>query len=162
MFKRFTLYRFEEVLGALLLGVMVTISFLNVITRYVLKYSMAFTEELTLYLFVWVTLLGISLAFADGANVAVSILYNRFGKRARRILGIFAAACSVLFFAAFAYLGILEVMDEMSMRAMTEAMELPVWWFTASMPVAGVLIIFRVISRARDDLRAESDQEGPK
>lgn len=156
MTKRFILYHIEEMLGALFLGAMVTISFLNVITRYVLKYSMAFTEELTLYLFVWVTLLGVSLAFREGANMSVSLLYNRFGKKVRMALYLLAVSCTVAFFAFFTYFGILEVLDEVSMQAMTEAMEIPVWWFTVSMPISGIFTIFRVVYRMRGDLRAEN------
>ncbi|MDR1741995.1 MAG: TRAP transporter small permease [Synergistaceae bacterium] len=147
-------YHFEEVLGALFLAIMVTVAFVNVITRYVLKVSMAFTEELTLYLFVWITLLGVSLAFREGANMAVSALYNRFGSGIRRGLDIFAALCSVLFFAVFTYFGVLEVREEIAMGVMTEAMEFPVWFFTVSMPLAGIFTIVRILVRTRDDLRA--------
>ncbi|GHV33478.1 C4-dicarboxylate ABC transporter permease [Synergistales bacterium] len=151
--KRF-LDHFEEILGALFLGIMVTIAFLNVITRYVLKFSMAFTEELTLYLFVWVTLLGISLTFREGANVVVSIIYNRFDPSIRKFLYLLAAVCSVAFFAFFAYFGALEVMEEIDMHAMTEALEFPVWVFTGSMPIAGIFTIVRIWFRTRDDLRS--------
>jgi TRAP-type C4-dicarboxylate transport system permease small subunit len=152
--RKFLAAHFEEACGAIFLGVMVTVAFVNVITRYVLKYSMAFSEELTLYLFVWITLLGVSIAFKEGSNMAVSLLYDRFGRPARRILYIGAALCSVAFFAIFTYFGTLEVIDEINMRVMTEAMELPVWLFTISMPIAGALTIFRVILRTRDALRA--------
>ncbi|MDR3279674.1 MAG: TRAP transporter small permease [Synergistaceae bacterium] len=156
MIKRFVLYHFEEALGAIFLAVMVSIAFINVITRYVLKFSLAFTEELTLYLFVWITLLGVSLAFREGANMAVSVIYNRFKKGGRRVLYLLAAVCSIAFFAVFTYFGVLEVRDEILMGVMTEAMELPVWLFTISMPMAGVFTIFRIILRTRDDLRAEN------
>jgi TRAP-type C4-dicarboxylate transport system permease small subunit len=115
---------------------------------------MAFTEELTLYLFVWITLLGVSLAFREGANMAVSILYNRFGKSARKVLYLFAVLCAIAFFSFFTYFGILEVNDEVSMRVTTEAMEIPVWLFTVSMPLAGVFTVFRIIVKARSDLQA--------
>jgi TRAP-type C4-dicarboxylate transport system permease small subunit len=144
----------EEVFCAVFLGIMVIIAFLNVVTRYVFKYSMAFTEELTLYLFVWITLLGVALAFKEGTNVSVSVLYNRFGKKVRKALYLLAVVCSLAFFAAFTYFGCLEVSDEISMNVTTEAMEFPVWIFTVSMPLAGVLTIIRIIGRTIDDMRS--------
>ena len=45
---------------------------------------MAFTEELTLYMFVWATMLGVSLAFKHGANMDVSLLYDRFPQTVRK------------------------------------------------------------------------------
>ena len=74
----------EEIIGGVCLGIMVTIAFINVLTRYLFKYSMAFTEELTLYLFVWATLMGASIAFREGSNIAVSFLYDRFGRKGAR------------------------------------------------------------------------------
>lgn len=151
--KRFFSHSFEEILGAIFLAVMVSVAFLNVVTRYVLKYSMAFTEELTLYLFVWVTLLGTSLAFKDGANMSVTIFYNRFGKKWRKALHLIAAACTIIFFAGLAYWGAVEVMEEIEMSVTTEALEFPVWFFTISMPVVAVFTIFRVLARTRKDIK---------
>lgn len=153
MKKLFLLYGIEGVLGAVFLAIMVTISFLNVITRYILKYSMAFTEELTLYLFVWVTLLGTSLAFKDGVNISVTIFYNKFNKKWRKCLYLFATTCTIIFFAGLAYYGIVEVMEEIEMNVMTEALEFPVWFFTISMPIVAIFTILRVLVRANKDIR---------
>lgn len=140
-------------MGAVFLAIMVTISFLNVITRYILKYSMAFTEELTLYLFVWVTLLGTSLAFKDGANISVTIFYNKFNKKWRKYLYLFSTTCTIIFFAGLAYWGIVEITEEIEMNVMTEALEFPVWFFTISMPIVALFTIFRVLVRTNKDIR---------
>lgn len=153
MFKSL-LNRFEEVAGALCLAAMVTIAFLNVCTRYFFKYSMAFTEELTLYLFVWVVMLGTSIAFREGTNMAVSFFYDRFGLKSRKTLQLLATILSLMFFVVLAYFGILEVIDEIEMNAMTEAIELPVWWFTGAIPVASFFTIYRIVVRTRDDFRS--------
>lgn len=76
----------EGLIGAVLLAGMVTISFFNVVTRYFFHFSMAFTEELTLYMFVWITLLGISIAFKDNGNMCVTLLYDRFPKKVRKYI----------------------------------------------------------------------------
>ncbi len=151
---KFFLKHFEEIIGVFSLGVMVTIAFANVMTRYFFKYSMAFTEELTLYLFVWAVMMGTSIAFREGSNMAVSLVYDRFRRGSRKVLMVFAGVLSVAFFATLTYYGVLEVMDEIDMNAMTEAIELPMWWFTSAMPIASILIIFRIIVRTRDDLRS--------
>lgn len=152
--------RIEEIIGGVSLGVMVTIAFLNVLTRYLFKYSMAFTEELTLYLFVWATLMGASIAFREGSNIAVSFLYDRFGRKGRRVLDVLSTLLSVVFFATLAYYGVLEVMDEIAMNAMTEAIELPMWWFTIAMPICSVLIILRVVARLRLVFQTGASEEG--
>lgn len=159
MLKRFV-NRFEEIIGAGCLAVMVTIAFINVVTRYFLRYSMAFTEELTLYLFVWVVMLGTSIAFREGTNMAVTFFYNRFGLRTKKCLEALGALLSVVFFVVLAYFGVLEVIDEFQMGAMTEAIELPVWLFTGAIPVASVFTILRVLLRTRNEFKQSLMEAG--
>lgn len=145
--------RFEEILGSIMLGVMVTIAFLNVLTRYFLHYSMAFTEEITLYLFVWITLLGTSIAFRDGANMAVTVIYSKFGKNGRKRLYLLATVCSLIFLIALGYWGIVEVLEEVEMNALTEAIEMPVYWFTSAVPVACAFTVARLLMKTVVDIR---------
>lgn len=151
--KKFSfLCRFEEVLGAIFLTIMLTIAFLNVITRYIFKYSMAFTEELTLYLFVWITLLGTSLAFKDGTNVSLTIFYNKFNKKLRKYLYLIATLCTIIFFTGLAYWGTIEVTEEIGMNVLTEAIEIPVWLFTISMPIVAIFTILRTLIKTYRDI----------
>ena len=114
---------------------------------------MAFTEELTLYMFVWATMLGVSLAFKHGANMDVSLLYDRFPKAVRKYLYIFLMLMSIIFFLTLMYWGYVEVCDEMQMGVITEAMGLPVCYFTVSMPILSILTVVRISVRLVSDLR---------
>ena len=67
--------RFEELLGALLLAVMVSVAFINVVVRYCTNLSFSASEELTVNFFVWVVLLGASRSFREGSNFSMSLLY---------------------------------------------------------------------------------------
>ena len=151
--KNFSLIKLEEAIGAVGLAIMTTISFINVITRYVLKYSMAFTEELTLYIFVWITLIGTAIAFREGANMAVTVFYNLFPKNVKKILYYISVICTIIFMGLMGYYGILEVYDEILMDAMTEAMSLPVWWFTISVPIGSIVAIIGTLQRAYIDIK---------
>ena len=91
---KFFLNRFEEIIGVVCLGIMVTVAFVNVLTRYFFKYSMAFTEEITLYLFVWAVMMGTSIAFREGSNMAVTLFYERFRKGNRKLLMLFSSLLS--------------------------------------------------------------------
>jgi TRAP-type C4-dicarboxylate transport system permease small subunit len=146
----------EEIVGAVCMGVMVTIAFINVITRYLFEFSFAFTEELTIYLFVWATLMGASIAFREGSHIVVSVIYNRFGIRSRKVLDILNAVISILFFSLLFYYSTLEVLDEILLGVKTEAISLPVWWFTIAMPVSSLLIIFRILFQAVNKLRSSN------
>ncbi len=151
---KFLVNRIEEVIGTVSLSIMTTIAFINVLTRYFFRYSMAFTEELTLYLFVWAVMMGTSIAFREGSNMAVTFLYDKFNLKSRRILDLLAGVLGLFFFAVLMYFSVLEVMDEIEMNAMTEAIELPMWWFTGAMPIASAFILCRIASRIRKTLSA--------
>ena len=58
--------RLIELIGVLVLLVMLVVAFGNVLSRYVLPVSWAFTEELTCGLFILVSMLGAALAVNDG------------------------------------------------------------------------------------------------
>ena len=116
---------------------------------------MAFTEELTVYLFVWGTLLGASLAFRQGANMMVAVLYNRFPKAGRKVLYLISAALSLFFFVILGYYGYIQVRDEMELGVMTESMHLPLWCFSASIPIGAALILIRIFFKTISDIKAK-------
>ena len=145
----------EEAGAALLLAIMVSVAFINVLTRYLISFSMAFTEELTVYLFVWGTLLGASLAFRQGSNMMVAVLYNRFPKAGRKVLYLISAGLSLFFFVILGYYGYIQVRDEMELGVMTESMHLPLWYFSASIPIGAALILIRIFFKTISDIKAK-------
>jgi TRAP-type C4-dicarboxylate transport system permease small subunit len=143
----------EEAAASLLLVVMVSISFVNVATRYFANMSLAFTEEITVYLFVWMTLLGTAIAFRNGTNMVVVFFNGMLPKPARKAVFILSTALSLLLFGALACLGAAEVRDEIALNAMTESVYMPLWYFTASIPIGSCLIVARILERAARTLR---------
>lgn len=144
----------EETFAAILLGVMVCIAFVNVLTRFGLEYSLAFTEELTVYLFVWMTLLGTSLAFREKSHMVVTAVYGMLPPRFKKAAYLLATAWCVAFFAVLGYWGAVEVADEMLVKMRTESMHLPMWYFTISIPIASCFIVVRILLRAGRDLKS--------
>jgi TRAP-type C4-dicarboxylate transport system permease small subunit len=145
---------FEEALGALVMAVMVTLAFVNVVTRYLIVYPLAFTEEITISLFVWLTLLGISVAFRKNAHLAVTFFYDQSSPRLRKAFYCIATGMSMLFFILLAWLGTIQVMDEMELAVTTESLAIPAWIYSGGIPVFSVLIIIRILQSARDTVRA--------
>ncbi|MDR3333152.1 MAG: TRAP transporter small permease [Synergistaceae bacterium] len=152
-FFRFLLNGIEEIVCCILLLAMSVFAFLNVISRYVMHFPLNFADELNIYFFVWLTLAGSSLAFKRGAHMCISILYDRLPGTARLALYIVIHAVIIGFFAILCYFGILEVQDEMFLNAVTEAMQLPIWYFTIGVPVGSLIIIVRILQKCALDLR---------
>ena len=145
---------FEEILGAILLAAMVTIAFLNVIVRYCTSFSFAWSEEMTVNFFVWVTMLGTACGFREGKHLAMNIFYDALPRKASRAAFIFSCILSLVFFGALFWTGCLEVIDEYELESISESLGIPVWWYTIATPAFSLLIIFRMLQRCNTVLRA--------
>lgn len=149
---KFLFTRFEEIIGSLMLGVMTIVAFANVIVRYCTVYSFAWTEELTINFFVWIVLLGASREFREGGHLSMSLLYSALPSVPRFACYMLGVVCTCIFFGVLAWLGGLEILDEMSLDATSESLGIPVWWYTIATPLFSLLIIFRVLQRAVRDV----------
>lgn len=136
---------FEELLGSVVLAVMVTIAFANVITRYFIYYPLAFTEEVTINMFVWLVMLGTSMAFRKNANLCMSFFYNLLPRAGRRLCFYASGAMTISFFSVLAWLGYTQVMDEMMLNVTTESLAIPAWIYSIALPAFSVLIIIRFV-----------------
>lgn len=84
MVPRFAI-RAVEWLLVLLLGVMVVLVFGNVVLRYGFNSGIVFSEEVSRFLFMWLTLLGALVAMHDGAHLGMTSLVARLPVAGQRV-----------------------------------------------------------------------------
>jgi TRAP-type C4-dicarboxylate transport system permease small subunit len=140
--------RAEEGFLVLLLAVMTLVAFVNVVTRYFIRFALAFTEEIVVSLFVWLTLLGTAIAFRQGAHLGFSFIVDRAPKGLQRASIWFAAMLGVVLFGFLIYFGIGQIRSERMLGTTSESLAIPQWWYTAGIPGIGLLVIFRIIEGA--------------
>ncbi len=87
----------EENLIALLLGLMTLITFANVIARYVFNDNILWALEVTVFLFAWLVLLGVSYCVKKSVHLGVDVVINMVSPGARRILALLAVAACIAF-----------------------------------------------------------------
>jgi TRAP-type C4-dicarboxylate transport system permease small subunit len=136
---------------------MTLVAFVNVITRYVIRYSLAFTEEIVVSLFVWLTLLGTAVAFREGSHLAFTFLVDRSPRPLRRLSIWLSAALGVGLFALLIYFGLGQIRSERLLGTTSEALAIPQWWYTAGIPAFGLVVIARILQGA---LRADRKARG--
>jgi len=140
--------RLEEGVCVLLLAVMTVVAFVNVITRYLIRFSLAFTEELVVSLFVWLTLLGTAIAFRQGSHLGFSFIVDRCPPAIRRCSIWLGAVLGILLFGLLVYFGIGQIRMERMLGTTSEALAIPQWWYTAGIPIFGILVVVRIIQGA--------------
>ena len=76
--------RWINLLIALALAVMVVMVFGNVVLRYAFNSGIAISEEVSRWLFVWITFLGAIVAMREGGHLGMDMVVSRLTGRTRR------------------------------------------------------------------------------
>ena len=119
---------------AIALALMVVLVFGNVVLRYAFNSGISLSEELSRWLFVWMTFLGAITALGDRAHLGTDMLVGRLGRRGKQLC------------LALAYLAMLGV----CWLVFRAVMEVSMAWFYASgivFAVLGALIVLRDLLR---------------
>jgi TRAP-type C4-dicarboxylate transport system permease small subunit len=134
-------------IAALLLMAMALIAFINVLSRYFINFSIGATEEITINLFVWMTVVGTGIAFERGAQLGMVTFFNLFPLKVRKTLVVFSALLGAGLFILVCIYMIQAIYDELTLfHATSAALGIPVWIYYAGVPLFAVFV-FRGIYR---------------
>jgi TRAP-type transport system small permease protein len=78
-----------EAANALILLAMFVITMISVVFRVVLEVPASYTEELAQYTLIFLAFVGAAAVMRDEGHIAISVVVDRLGKRARRAVRIF-------------------------------------------------------------------------
>jgi TRAP-type C4-dicarboxylate transport system permease small subunit len=112
------------------LALMVVLVFGNVVMRYAFNSGLTVSEELSRWLFVWVTFLGAIVAMNEGAHLGTDMLVSRLSVRAKKsclLLGLLL----MLFICWLMFKGSLNQV-KINLESTSAVMEVPMAWFYAS------------------------------
>ena len=152
-------FRISYYITALLLFIMAAIAFVNVLSRYFFHFSFAATEEITINLFVWMTVLGSGIAFERGGHLGMITIYNLFPRKMKKVVVLFSAGLnSILFLVVNVYM-IQAIYDEITIfKATSAALGMPVWIYYLGVPVFSVYVfqgIYRNATKQLSNLEGE-------
>ena len=152
------LSRIEEVLCVIALVIMTVLTFANVIARYVFSASFSFSEEITTYLFVLLSLLGSAVAARRKAHLGFTALIDIVPENVRRSFHAISFLLATLFSSALFVFGMKMVYSQMSRGQVTAGMQWPEWIFGAFVPLGAFFItlefLFLLINVLKGDEEA--------
>ena len=131
----------EILTSTLVVGLFVVVLW-GVVSRYLPGIvPSAWTEELAVYLLVWVSLLGSALTYRSRGHLGVDYFVSHFDPAAQRLTVILVELC-VLLFAGFAlcYGGYRLVTDSLGSGQLTPVLQWQVGYFYAAVPLSGLFI----------------------
>lgn len=154
--------RIEEIVAAVCLSVMTVLAFANVVARYVFSASFSFSEEITTYLFVLLSLLGTAIAARRRAHLGLTILTDLVSPKVRRILHMIGYLFAVAFTGAILYYGILMVISQRQLGQVTANMQWPEWIFGSFVPIGALFAAVRFAQVLLEEIRGNHEKGGER
>ena len=144
----FAMGALEWTLCTLLVGIVV-VTFVQVLSRYVLQTSLAWTEELARYLFIWLASLGAAYAFKTRSHFLIRFVVDKFSQSLQNAIGTFVAGLLVLFLTLFVWQAVLYTLSVSGQTAPGTGLSkaVPV----SSAVVGGVLMVYYIVRNWLDD-----------
>jgi TRAP-type C4-dicarboxylate transport system permease small subunit len=126
--------------AGVLFALMIT---LEVISRYVLSFSISFVNAAARLLLVWFFLLGAGIAMRHGAHVGFELLLSALRPRARRTVVLFGLVLTMVFCAEMVWAGLYAIGPAM---AQTEpGLGISLAWPILAIPAGFVLLLYHTL-----------------
>ena len=149
--------RLEKTAVALIMCLLIAMGFAQVVCRFVLKVSVAWTEELLTFCMVWVAYLGASAATNERKHIMVSMFVDLLPKPLRTGVTVLSQLLWLGCAAVMAYLGWSTTMNYLSRGAVTLGGKYPYWVAAVVIPLGMALMAVRVVVLIAHTLRGERD-----
>ena len=117
----------------------------NVLARYLTDISFAFTEEVSVFLLLFLTFVGAAKAFLDGNMMAVTYFVDRLSWRWKRRLLLFGLAMSALMMALLAWHGARMAWDDYDMEVTSPGLGWQQWLYTVWLPLLSIVVLGRIV-----------------
>ena len=137
---RYILGRIEDIICAICMIIMTSLTFANVVARYVFSASFSFSEEITTYLFVMLSLIGSAAAARRKAHLGFTAILDLFPAGLKRAIQAMSYGLATLFSAALFWYGISMVQSQIFHGQVTAGMQWPEWIFGSFVPLGAFFI----------------------
>ena len=124
--------------------VMVVVVAAQVFCRYVLNYSLFWSEELARYLLVWMTFLGATVAYHRRVHPSIDILHTRVGPGTMRAMRIVGYGVALFFFGVLTVYGL--QFTHFVRHQISPALQIPKWAVMMVLPASGTILCLHAIA----------------
>jgi TRAP-type C4-dicarboxylate transport system permease small subunit len=146
--------KLEEAAAAAAMALVCVITFANVVVRYLTNASFAFTEEISVFLLVVLTLFGAAGAFVRNRNIRVEFFAAMTSARTQRWLEIGGLVLTVILFLMVAWYGARFVVDDWKYETTSPGLGVPQWIYSVWLPLLSLAIVGRAAGRILRLIRA--------
>ena len=147
--------RLEEIIITSLMAAATILIFISVVHRfgtgvpflypYLFGINLAWSQELCIYMFIWMAKFGAAYGVRAGIHVGVDVLINRLNDQWRKWVILFGLFGGALFTAIVGTMGAKFVIELMHTDQVSPDMEIPSWIVYACIPLGSYLMCFRFL-----------------
>ena len=137
--------RIEDWLTVLVMAALALITFANVLARYFTDSSLAWTEEISVFLMIVLALVAGSAAVARDRHIRIEFFCDSGSAARRRRLAQLGALLVAVLFAVIAVLSVRVVWDDYRFEETSPGIGVPQWWYSVWLPILSLLITWRAI-----------------
>ena len=145
------------VIACLLLGIASTLGMYQVLTRFIFGQPSTWSEIAIRLVIIWMVMFGVVVAFREGAQVSVDLMYRLSG-RYQRPLHCLITLISVLFLGVILWYGI-DIAWRVRFQEIAGLEFLPMSIGYAALPVGATFAIIAVIANYLDPRHSELDTQ---
>ncbi|GHS97673.1 hypothetical protein AGMMS50276_18140 [Synergistales bacterium] len=143
-FGKYLFDNLEHYLLAAFMAAITVVVFVQVVYRQ-LGHSLPWSEEFTRYLLVWITMIGASEGVKRASHVGVEVFTLYLPMKLRKLVNILSLLVCLAFCVIVVYFSSLIIRLQMVNHQITPAMQIPMWYAYAALPVGSVLMSIRYI-----------------
>jgi len=137
--------KIEENLAGVAIGILGLITFANVVVRYLTNFSFAFTEEFSVFLMVFMALVGGSSVMAKQGHLNIRYLVDKLPSKARQGTLTVATILTALTFLLLTVFGARMTWDEYRFEVTSPGLGIPTWFYTMWLPLLSLAIFGRAV-----------------
>jgi TRAP-type C4-dicarboxylate transport system permease small subunit len=131
-----------ELLVIVVVAVLVVDVLWQVFTRFVLKNPSTWTEELAVFMLIWVSLLGAAVALNRGAHLGIDYFVGKLSPQKRLYTEIFAFFCIFIFSLTVMVLGGINLVSStLKLGQMSPAIGIKVGYVYLAVPISGFFLV---------------------
>ena len=150
----------EEIILLPAFTVSTVLIFIQVVMRYVFHHSLAWSEELVRYMYVWETWIGVSYAAHRGSHLRITMLRDKLPPKGQKIVE-FIVTLIWIAFAIFVFRqGVRALQTIAKFGQKSSALRIPMQWCYLSIPVGMCMMTIRLIENAIKSFLSDRKAKG--
>lgn len=150
------LRKLETTVLIILMMALTTVSFLQVLFRVAFSNPLAWSEEASRYLFVWVTFLGAVIVLSAWEHFNIDFITDLLPKNIKKVVTYISYICVGAF--AFILIKYGFELQEAASTQMTPALRINMSWVYSIIPISGILMIVHLLEFVYKDIRKRRER----